>query len=175
MDREPTHVSRHPRKANCHRSRLRSVNCSTSARAQRRWRCTCSRPHASVTLRQELAAKLDEVYAASLSNATEKLTSLIDNTLYAGSVSYRDGLSAVRCKLPRALQQTHASIGFLQKRDASTFAITVNVAPVQDPAPALQGLLERMEDKRANAEKAMFRQVVISVSGRLFGRNVGMQ
>ena len=36
--------------------------------------CTCAR-------RKGMSAKLDEVYAAALKNASEKITSLIDNTL----------------------------------------------------------------------------------------------
>ena len=65
----------------------------------------------------------------------------------------------------RALPQTasHASggAGFLEKRkaDASTFALTVNLNSPKDPEPMLKGLLERMEDKRANDEKAMFEEV----------------
>ena len=51
--------------------------------------------------------------------------------------------------------------GFLQSRSAkaSSFGVTVNLKPAEDPDPALQSLLERVEDKRAISEKAMFDQV----------------
>ena len=59
-----------------------------------------------------------------------------------------------------ALNAAADSRGFLQshKNKASTFGVTVNLAPLADPDPTLQSLLERLEDARATAEKTAFDQ-----------------
>ena len=84
-------------------------------------------------------------------------------------------------RLGRTLPQigsAASNFGFLEKRDA-TFAIVANLAPTRDPEPSLQGLIERVEDKRAIDEKTMFEQVCRrrvaqhGALGNLFAQGVG--
>ena len=62
---------------------------------------------------------------------------------------------------------TSKRTGFVQQdkanesTSASTpLAVKINLVPVSNPDPSVQGLIERVEDKRAHAEQAMFDQVV---------------
>ena len=65
---------------------------------------------------------------------------------------------------PRAMRSGAAQ--FLQVKDhreeavaSDGFAIKVNVAQVAGTDPSVKGLIEKIEDKRATAEKSVFEQV----------------
>ena len=61
--------------------------------------------------------------------------------------------------LLRSKRFTANGLGFARKlSDNGQFSIKVNVAPLEEPDASLKGSIERIEDKRATDERAMFDQ-----------------
>lgn len=90
-------------------------------------------------LETDLMRQLDVAYKATLDAASAAIANLVDDSL--------------------SKRFTANGLGFARKlSDNRQFSIKVNVAPLEEPDASLKGSIERIEDKRATDERAMFDQ-----------------
>lgn len=111
--------------------------------------------HLREHLETELFRKLEMAYNATLDAAATSITKVVDSVVHRASSEGSAGGGATF--LRETASKMHDAGG--------AFAVKVNVAPVSAPDSSVKGLIERVEDKRATDEVAMFNQACAEMQG----------
>lgn len=111
--------------------------------------------HLREQLETDLFGKLHAAYASALEHARAEINKLVDGSL--GLLVIPSPTSSSRFLQIKTHKQTHDG--------TEGFSVKVNVAQAASTDPGTKGLMERIEDARATAEKKLFEQACAEMQG----------